>query len=383
MPLRGFMARVMVIGSFAESLVGFRGELLKEMVRMGHSVTACAPEPPADIAGRLGALGVAYCQLPIKRTGLNPIQDLCTLLALVRQFRRLRPDVVLSYTIKPIIYGSLGAALTRVGTISSIITGRGSNFSSETSLQRLAGLLIGALYRFGLSSNQVVFFQNADDLRLFLQRGIVTQANQPTLINGSGVELDYYTPAPMPADVSFLLIARLLRSKGIGYYADAARQLKARYPQVRFSLVGWGNNSRREIQPVELNRWIDEGWIDYLGPLYDVRPAISAASVYVLPSYYGEGVPRSVLEAMAMGRPIITTDTPGCRETVENEKNGYLVPVHDAQELAAAMERFIVNPDRIIAMGAASRRLAEEKFDVRMVNRTILQSLGLLHETAA
>ena len=375
------MAKIMLVGSLAESLIAFRGRLLEEMVRLGHEVVACAPAGSDSLRNNLARIGVRYQSLPINRTGLNPLQDLYSLWYLTHLFRRNRPDVVLSYTIKPIIYGSLGASLARVGTISSMITGFGSAFSSETLSQQLFSQLTKSLYRLGLSSNHVVFFQNPDDLRMFIERRIVTESNHPTLINGSGVDLDFYTPAPFPDTVTFLLIARLLRAKGIGYYADAARRLKARYPQAKFVLVGWMDNSSRGMLSTEVDHWVSQGWIDYLGPCDDVRPAIAAASVYVLPSFYGEGVPRSILEAMAMGRPIITTDSPGCRETVQSGKNGYLVPMHDSAHLADTMERFIVNPARIPSMGAASRCLAEEKFDVRVVNRTILQSLGLHHET--
>lgn len=374
------MAKIMLIGSLAESLVAFRGRLLEEMVLSGHEVVACAPAGSDALRHSLEKIGVRYQSLPLQRTGLNPLQDLYSLWSFTRIFQNHRPDVVLSYTIKPIVYGSIGANLARVKTISSMITGSGSVFGIETLSQRLFGRLARSLYRLGLSSNRVVFFQNPDDLRMFIERSIITESNHPTLINGSGVDLDYYAPAPFPSTISFLLIARLLRAKGIGYYAEAARHLKARYPQAKFVLVGWGDSSSRGVPSAEVDHWVSQGWIDYLGPCADVRPAIAAASVYVLPSFYGEGVPRSILEAMAMGRPIITTDAPGCRETVQSGKNGYLVPMHDSRQLAEAMERFIINPASIPSMGAASRRLAEEKFDVREVNRTILQSLGLHYE---
>lgn len=348
---------------------------------MGHEVVACAPKGSDPLRSDLAKIGVSYHCLPLYRTGLNPLQDLYSLWYLTRFFQSHRPDVVLSYTIKPIVYGSIGAKLAGIKTISSMITGCGSVFNSETLSQRLFGRLARSLYRLGLSSNRVVFFQNPDDLRTFIEGRIVTETNHPTLINGSGVDLDFYAPVPFPSTISFLLIARLLRAKGIAYYAEAAKQLKARYPQAKFVLIGWMDNSSRGVPSAEVDHWVNQGWIDYLGPCADVRPAIAAASVYVLPSFYGEGVPRSILEAMAMGRPIITTDAPGCRETVQSGKNGYLVPMHDSIQLADAMERFLVNPASIPSMGAASRSLAEEKFDVREVNRTILQSLGLHHET--
>jgi glycosyltransferase involved in cell wall biosynthesis len=373
----------MVVGSLAESLLGFRGHLMREMAGMGHEVIACAPETSPIVAGRLATAGIAYRALPFNRTGRNPLQDLRSLVAFTRFFLATRPDVVLNYTIKPTIYGSLGAALARVETISSMVTGLGSSFSARTPVEQLVRWLVGRLYRLGLSCNRVVFFQNPDDLQLFVTRGLVRAASRPTLINGSGVDLDYYAVRPLPPTPAFLLIARLIREKGIGEYAAAARLLRERGIEATFDLVGIIDQSDRGVPAAELQDWQDEGIIRFLGRLDDVRPAIAAASVYVLPSYYGEGVPRSILEAMAMGRPVITTDAPGCRETVRDGANGILVPMRDVRALVDAMERLAGNPDLRAAMGAASRRLAEEKFDVRTVNRIILEQLELWHEKAA
>jgi len=376
------MAKVMVVGSMADSLVGFRGALLQEMSGLGHEVIACAPENSAEVAAQLSHLGARYQPLPLQRTGMNPLQDLYSLFCFANFFRHNRPDVVLNYTIKPTIYGSIGAALAQVKTISSMVTGLGSAFACETFSQRLFSLLAASLYRIGLHSNRVVFFQNPDDMSLFVRRGIVSQKNRPTLINGSGVDLDHYVVKPLPKEPVFLLIARLIREKGIREYAEAARIIKRKYPNASFRLVGSIDTSPRGISVKELEGWCASGLIDYLGRLDDVRPALAEASVYVLPSFYGEGVPRSILEAMAMGRPIITTDAPGCRETVIPGRNGFLVPVHDIMALALAMEHFLLYPGLIQSMGMASRQLAEAKFNVHDVNRIILQELELWHETA-
>jgi glycosyltransferase involved in cell wall biosynthesis len=198
------------------------------------------------------------------------------------------------------------------------------------------------------------------------------------MINGSGVDLGAFRPAALPqGDVSFLLIARLLKDKGIREYVEAARQVRAQYPRTSFHLVGrLDQGNPAGISARELHDWQTEGVVEYLGRLDDVRPAITATSVYVLPSYR-EGTPRTVLEAMAMGRPIVTTDAPGCRETVRHGVNGYLVPVRDADALAQAMARFVEEPGLIAAMGRESRRIAEEKYDVHKVNRVILQAMRL------
>lgn len=370
----------MVIGGFAASLVQFRGQLLRDMVRMGHEVFACAPESPASVAQDLAEMGIGYLSLPMRRTGKNPFHDVYSLISFVKLFRRMKPNVVLSYTIKPSIYGSMGASVANVNMISSMITGLGTSFSSATPAEIFLRQVVKLLYRTGLRRNHVVFFQNQDDLRLFLNDGIVGHDNNPTLINGSGVDLDYYDVRPLPAMPRFLLVARLIREKGVLEYAEAARVIRSRHPQAEFMLAGIIDRGRRGIPADDLQRWHDEGSIRYLGALKDVRPAIADASVCVLPSYYGEGVPRSVLEAMSMGRAVITTDAPGCRETVRPGVNGFLVPVRDISALADAMEKFLVEPPLSVSMGAASRMLAEEKFNVHDVNRIILEKLELWNE---
>lgn len=376
------MARVMVIGGASDSLIRFRGQLLRDMIRHGHQVYACAPHASRAVREELDRLGATYVDYPLQRTGLNPLSDLHSLITFIRLFRTLRPDVVLAYTIKPTIYGSLGATVARVEKISSLITGLGYAFSGETTKQRVLNWLTRRLYRLSLSRNQVVFFQNPDDLAFFREEGIVNENNQPTIVNGSGVDLHHYSVRPLPSRPAFLLIARLIAEKGIREYVSAARQLRGKYSEVSFRLVGMLDRNPNSIRQEELDSWVEEGVIDFLGRLDDVRPAIADSSVYVLPSYYREGVPRSTLEAMSMGRPVVTTDAPGCRETVIDGLNGFLVPVKSASALADVMERFILTPGIAATMGAASRRVAEEKFDVKQVNRVILQRLELANEAS-
>ncbi len=369
---------VVVLGGFAESLVIFRGPLLRALVERGHRVVACAPAAPAAVVDALAAMGVTYRDVPLKRAGLRPDQDLRGLGALILLFHEIRPDVVLGYTIKAVIYGLLAARLAGVPRRFAMITGLGYAFIGAGLRARLAGAAARRLYRLSLGGADRVFFQNPDDRALFERLGLVRGPEQAVMINGSGVDLDAFRPAPPPPGrPSFLLIARLLGDKGVREYVAAARALRARYPDAVFRLAGWidGDNPAA-VSERELRSWVTEGAVEYLGRLDDVRPAIAAASVYVLPSYR-EGTPRTVLEAMAMGRPVVTTDAPGCRETVRDGVNGYLVPVRDAGALARAMERFLVEPGLIEAMGRESRRIAVEKYDVREVNAIILEAMGL------
>lgn len=371
------MARVAVLGSLPESLINFRGPLLAAMVAAGHEVHAVSPPAGPRSVEALARLGVPHHAVPLVRTGLNPLRDVGTLLSLHNLFRCIRPDCLLAYTIKPVIYGCLAARLAGVPRRYAMITGLGYAFAGRGPRAHLLGSVAHALYRLALAGADRVFFQNPDNLREFLQRGLLRGPDQAVLIDGSGVDLVRYSPAPLPAEPSFLMIARLLRDKGVLEYVEAARRLKARHPEVRFRLVGWIDDNPAAISQVELDGWTAEGVVDYLGYLEDVRPAIAGSAVYVLPSYH-EGMPRTVLEAMAMARPIITTDVPGCRETVREGENGFLVPAGDAGALAAAMQRFVDTPQLAHVMGETSRRLAEERFDVHRVNAVILRNMGLV-----
>jgi glycosyltransferase involved in cell wall biosynthesis len=258
-----------------------------------------------------------------------------------------------------------------------MITGLGYAFGEDGLPTRFAGVVARRLYRLGLGGSAGVFFQNPDDHATFARLGLLRAAGRPIRINGSGVDLDHYAPMPLPPEPSFLLLARLLKDKGVIEYAQAARVLRQRYPRACFRLAGWFDDNPMALKREELAAWEREGVVEYLGTLEDVRSAIADSSVYVLPSYYREGTPRTILEAMAMGRPVVTTDAPGCRETVVPGRNGFLVGVKDAGALAAAMERFIAEPALVVRMGAESRRMAEEKYDVHKVNAVILEAMGL------
>jgi glycosyltransferase involved in cell wall biosynthesis len=233
------------------------------------------------------------------------------------------------------------------------------------------------LYRLALTFTNKVFFQNPDDIRVFEELRIV-KPDKVVQINGSGVNIEDFSPAPLPVgQVVFLLIARLLREKGINEYVEAAGIVKAKYPDARFMLVGWTfDDNPSAISPKQVESWRKEGLVEIYSETEDVRPFIAESSVYVLPSYR-EGTPRTVLEAMAMGRAIITTNAPGCRETVKEGINGFLVPVKDSQTLAKVMERFIIETQLVTRMGEESRKITEEKYDVQKVNAIVNRAMSL------
>lgn len=365
------MARILIIASYTPSLVNFRGPLIQRFLSMGHEVVACSPGGDPDTEESLARMGVDHHCFRLNRSGANPIADLATYRDIRTIIRRTAPSTVLSYTIKPVIYGSLAAGALKVPHIHAIISGLGTSFQTGGLTTEVRKRLVMHLYRRALSACDRVMFQNRDDRSLFLDLGLTTEA-KAMLTDGSGIDLDRFPAVPQPeGPPRFLLIARLIHEKGVGVYAEAARIVKRDLPDATFRIVGFFEDHPDAISRDEMSGWVDDQTIEFEGPLDDVREELAACSIYCLPSYYREGVPRSILEALATGRPIITTDAPGCRETVDPGVNGWLVPPRDAGALADAMIDSWAQRKRLAEMGAASRLLAESRFDVDKVNDAI------------
>ncbi|RWP10332.1 MAG: glycosyltransferase family 1 protein [Mesorhizobium sp.] len=368
--------KLVLLGSFAPSIVNFRGSLIKSVVAQGHVLHAAAPNISDQVKAELVGLGAQPSQIPMSRSSFNPFKDIATFRSLKALFDSVKPDVIIPYTLKPVVWGTLAARASGVRRIVPMITGLGYAFTEGYEPKRLLARVVATvLYRLALARADIVLFQNADDMAQFRKSGLLPRRVPSAVINGSGVDLEHFSPAALPEKPSFLMIARLLGDKGVREFGEAARIVKARHPEAPIRLVGYLDGTPNSISQAELDAILASG-VEFLGRLDDVRPAIAQSSVYVLPSYR-EGTPRSVLEAMAMGRAIITTDAPGCRETVVDGRNGYLVPPRDAQTLAEAIERFIANPALIAGMGAESRRIVETKYDVHMVNARIMLHAGL------
>lgn len=372
----------LLVASFPDSLIRFRGPLIYELLRQNLQVHVAAPDlgPTSTVRSSLEKLGVQVHSISLRRTGTNPLHDLGCLWSLWRLLLRVRPHYILGYTIKPVIYGLMAAYLARIPQRYALVTGLGYAFQEKSESGWKSRLLlkgICGLYALAFKAANGIFFQNPDDAALFRARKILGPNARSMVVNGSGVDISEFAVAPLPSSISFLLIARLLGDKGVREYVQSAREIQRRYPDTVFNLVGWIDENPDAIDHSELDQWIAEGVITYLGRLKDVRPAITACSVYVLPSYR-EGTPRTVLEAMAMGRPIITTDAPGCRETVVEGENGFLVPPRSANDLVAAMAKLIENPSLIEKMGHRSREIAVQKYDVHKVNATMLREMGIV-----
>ena len=372
--------RVLVVASLAWSLVNFRGQLLTDMVAAGHEVTAAAPVADPEISRILKGMGVDYVQVPMQRAALSVIADLATLLALIRLIRRLRPAVVMAYTQKPIVYSGMAARLAgRETRFFAMVSGLGHAFSEGGGVGRriLRGVLAG-LYRVALGKAQAVIVFNSDDGAEMARHAMLPPGLPIVQVPGSGIDTGRFAHAPLPAGPPvFLLVARLLINKGLRDFVAAARMLRAEFPDVRFRLLGPPDANPAGLPAAELAGWQAEGIIEYLGETRDVAPYLAAATVFVLPTWYREGLPRTILEAMATGRAVITTDSPGCRDAVIDGDNGFLVPVRDTAALAAAMRRFLHDPALAARMGARGRQRAETTYDVALVNRQLLATLGL------
>jgi glycosyltransferase involved in cell wall biosynthesis len=345
------------------NIVNFRKELIAALRANGHQVIVVAPED--EYSPRLRALGVRYIPLKMNSQGLSPAEDLLLLGRYFAILREVKPDLFLGYTAKPNIYGSLAARALGIPVIANI-TGLGTAFLRQGWLARL----VGRLYKVSLRSASTVFFQNPEDRDLFLSDRLV-RAARAQLLPGSGVDLDHFHPVEesrADTEVRFLLVARLLRDKGVGEYVEAAQMVRQAYPSSRFRILGFADVQKRNaIAQGETARWTSDQLVDYLGHSDDVRPFIAAADCIVLPSYR-EGLPRVLLEAGAMGKPLIATDVPGCRHVIEDGKNGFLCAPRSPDSLAEAMIRMIQLPvQERKTMGARARRKVELNFDEKIV----------------
>lgn len=375
------MKTVLLVGSYAPSLINFRGPLIKQMTDAGHRVIACAPDLTLEIQAQLAQLGAQSRSISLGRDKQSITQDLSYLRALVRLIKAEAPDLLLSYTIKPNIWGGIAARICGVRSV-AMVTGLGFAFTDNgrkpTLKSRVLHGVVRRLYRTATNANWKVVFQNPDDPVDFQKSGCLRDMSKVEIVNGSGVDLLHFAPAPLPASTKenpvFLMVARLLFNKGVSEYAQACALVKQTHPHARFVLLGPKDSGPDGIPADMIARWQQAG-LDYVGPQHDVRSALAQCSTFVLPSYR-EGTPRSVLEAMAVGRAVITTDVPGCRETVQDKVNGYVIPARDVAALACAMRK-MMDPQRQHDMGQASLRIARAKYDVTVVNTHLIKILEL------
>ena len=363
---------VVLAANSAWNILNFRRPLILALRSAGWKVVALAPDDGS--AEGLRALGAKFVPITIDGSGTSPLRDGRLLLDYWRTLQSLRPQAFLGFTAKPNIYGSLAAGWLGIRTINNI-SGLGTAFMRRGLLNRL----VSGLYRIALRKSARVFFQNPHDLALFVDAGLV-RADQAKLIPGSGIDLDRFNPIPSTPVTGktfrFRVVGRLLRDKGLVEYAEAARMLRPRWPDVEFAALGFvGSDNRSSVPMSEVERWQAQGLMTYLGDTDDVRPFLAESDCVVLPSYR-EGLPRSLLEAAAMAKPMVATDVPGCREVVRDGDNGFLCEVRSASALAKAMEAMLqLSPDDREAMGLRAREMVEKEFDEALVVRAYMDNV--------
>jgi glycosyltransferase involved in cell wall biosynthesis len=363
------------------SLLDFRGKLIEALI-LKHEVIIFTPKiEPQEIKNKLSEMGVRVYENGLNPSNVSIVSDLKYLFELRRLIKATKPDVFFPYTFKPVIYGAFVARFCRVNHITPMLTGLGYNFlnigSRKTLVQKITRILLKLSLR--ASKRLQIIFQNKDDYNTLIRANIITNKNIAHVVNGSGVDLSHYEYSPPDLNnISFLMISRLINAKGIKEYYYAAKQIKEKFPEVVFKLIGPYDDNIDAISSDLFSKIKSDGIIQYFGLVDDVRPYINQSSVIVLPSYYGEGVPRCLLEGMAMGRAVITCNSVGCRETINpllRKANGFLVPIKDIQQLASKMEYYIRHTDDVARFGLNGRKYASEKFDVNKVNQTMVNIL--------
>ncbi len=364
----------MIALNSAWNLVNFRSGLIRALVSHGYEVIAVAPED--EYAPHLSALGCRFVHLPMDNKGTHPGRDLLLFWHFIRLMRKERPGLFLGYTVKPNVYGSLAGQVLGVPVINNV-TGLGAVFSKRG----LLNWLVRTLYRFALARSSRVFFQNEDDRQLFISECLVDESVTDRL-PGSGVDLQRFKPKPLPQrpEIRFLLIARMLWEKGVGEYVAAARLLKKRGLHADFCLLGFLDvKNPAAISKSQMDEWVADGVVRYLGVSDNVQDEIAQADCIVLPSFYREGTPKALLEAAAMARPIITTDSVGCRDVVSDGENGFLCQPKQALDLADKMAQMISMPrTEREAMGLRGREKVEREFDETVVIDKYLSSIELV-----
>ncbi|MBC2844984.1 glycosyltransferase family 4 protein [Winogradskyella flava] len=364
--------RVLIIASFAGSLIRFRGDFISSLISNNFEVFTASPSYTTNDLEILREKGAHPIEFKLQRTGLNPFKDFKSILELKSIMKNNKIDLVFPYTVKPVIYGSFAANMVKVPVI-SLITGLGFAFTGLTFKARILQRFNETLYKLSIRKNKYIVFQNKDDHQLFLDRNVISKKQPVAFVSGSGVNLNEFRfKEKNPTDqVSFLLIARLIKEKGIALYMEAAKVLKVRYPKAEFHVIGAIETSPSAISEDELHRLHEKSIIVFHGKQMNIEEHLHKRDIFVLPSYYREGIPRTTLEANACGNPIITTDSVGCRESVKDGVNGLLIEPQNLDALVTAMEFFITNPEKIREMGINSRKYAEDRFDANIINKNL------------
>jgi glycosyltransferase involved in cell wall biosynthesis len=373
---------IVMIGTTAACFYGFRAELIKNLNLKNITVYAFTTDNDALELEKISELGAIPISYQLNRGGLNPLADMLATYKLAQQIKQLKPDLVFSYFAKPVIFGTLAAKIAKVPKIIGMLEGLGYTFTDQpnglSSKTKLIRAIQVFLYKLALPKlDQLILLNHDDKTDLLINNDI--EVKETYILGGIGLDLNQYkySPAKKTLPIQFLFIGRLLKEKGIHDFIAAAQIVKEKFPQTTFTVLGGIDEANLgALTQGELTQYIDQNVIDYPGHVENIAEWIKQSHVFVLPSYR-EGVPRSTQEAMAIGRPVITTDVPGCRDTVIDGVNGFLVPKWNPQALAEKMIYFIEHPEQVRMMGDQSHKIAIEKFDAEKVNQRLLEILGI------
>jgi glycosyltransferase involved in cell wall biosynthesis len=369
--------KIIILSPEMATLLNFRLDMMRQMVEKGHEVIAVAPE--GERIEELEAEGIKYKQLKFSNTRLSILKDIRLFKQYLKLLKDEQPDSIFAYAAKPVIYGSLAAKTKGIKHYYAMVSGSGAVFVGNEEGKGIAlRAVVKYLYKIALKYCTKVIFQNNEDLNDFVTMKLV-QSQQCVRVNGSGVNMSKFQPKNIPTKpITFVFIGRLLKTKGLIEFLEAAKRIKRRNSEVRFQIVGnFHLTNPHSISKEQFYEYVDQGIVEYIGSVNDVRPYLKQATVMTLPSYYGEGVPKILLEALAMGRPVITTDHRGCRETVDNGVNGWCIPVKNIDALEEKMMWMVKNPSKLQAMGDKSLKLCKEKFDVKLVNEEIFRAMNI------
>lgn len=366
--------KIVIVSPKNKTLYNFRGDLIKDMIKMGHEVVAIGPN--FDNIEEVNKLGVRFIATNVKKDSINVFGDLKYYFNLKKIFLLEKPDLVFSYTMKPVVYASIAAKKTNVKKIYAMMTGIGRVYSSNTIKMKFLKKISGMLLKKSFACCNNVVFQNKDDKIKFEKLKYLSE-KKSVIVNGSGVNMDKFLVKEMPKKNEYVMISRIIKEKGVIEYLNAAKLVKEKYPEVNFKLIGALENKKSQIKMKDLQPFIDLNIIEYIGEVKDVKPYIEMSRMLILPTYYGEGLPRIILEAMAIGRPVIATDWPGCKDAIENGKNGLLVNPKDHVDLAKKIIYSIENTKMIDKMAKSSYKMCKEKFEINVINKKMLEIMQI------
>lgn len=365
--------KIVIIAPQTDTFINFRGDLMDDILKKNYDITVIVPQ--SGFEDYFESRGIKQRLINLEKNSLSPLNSLKYQKQLEEIINEEKPDKVFSYTSKPVIFGSIAAGKCKVKEIYSLVCGLGSVYATDTIKNKLVRMVMGLLYKKAFKYNTKVIFQNNDDIEEFAQRKYLKR-DKCELVNGSGVNLNKFKRNKLPKEDSFIMVSRIIKEKGVTEYFEAAKIVKEKYPKTKFTYIGQYDKSyQKDFE--KLKKYIDDGIVEYIPTTNDVPKYVSKAKVFVLPSYYREGIPKTLLEATAMGRPIITTKTPGCKETVTEYKNGLFTEIKSSSDLANKMLWMIENKDKLEEMSDESYNLCLKKFTIEIINERMLDIMEI------